>query len=86
MKPQLARFERIAEELNAWLLAIAFGLAVLYVTVLVAKCVPPLALSPATPAAEVSGPGVAPQAATTIARPAPQPEPLWKPGDRRPPF
>ena len=41
MKPQLARLERIAEELNAWLLSIAFGLAVLYVTVLVAKCMPP---------------------------------------------
>jgi NMD protein affecting ribosome stability and mRNA decay len=40
MKSHLARLERIAEELNG-LLAIAFGLAVLYVTVLVAKCIPP---------------------------------------------
>jgi hypothetical protein len=86
MKPQLVRFERISEELNAWLLAIAFGLAVLYVTVLVAKCIPPLALSPATAAAEVSGPAVAPHTSTAIARPEPQPEPLWKPGGRRPPF
>ena len=84
MKPQLARIERIAEELNPWLLTIAFGLAVLYVTVLVAKCIPPLPRPPATVAAEVSGPAVAPHASTNIARPEPQPEPLWKPGGRRP--
>jgi hypothetical protein len=75
MKPQLARFERIAEELNAWLLSIALGLAVLYVTALVAKCMPPLPLPPATTAAEASGPAVAPQASTGIVRPEPRPKP-----------
>ena len=75
MKSQLARFERIAEELNAWLLSIAFGLAVLYVTVLVAKCISPLTLPPATTAAEASRPAVAPQASTAIVRPEPRPKP-----------
>src|SRR6516164_261618 len=42
MKQQLIRLERVAGELNAWLFAIAIGLAVLDFTVLVAKCVPPL--------------------------------------------
>jgi hypothetical protein len=81
MKPHLARLERITEELNVWLLMIAFGLAVLYVTVLVAKCIPSLALPPATAAAEVSRPVAAPHSpSTTITQPEPQPEPLWKHG------
>jgi len=42
MKQQLIRLERVAGELNAWLFAIAIGLAVLDFTVLVAKCMPPL--------------------------------------------
>jgi len=41
MKQQLIRLERVAGELNAWLFAIAIGLAVLDFTVLVAKCMPP---------------------------------------------
>ncbi|MBV8337932.1 MAG: hypothetical protein JO358_21380 [Alphaproteobacteria bacterium] len=73
MKPHLARLERIAEEMNVWLLAIAFGLAVLYVTAFVAKCLQPLALAPASSAAEVTGPKVAPRAATNFIRPEPRP-------------
>jgi hypothetical protein len=71
MKPHLARLDRIAEEMNAWLLAIAFGLAVLYVTVLVANCWPPLPLPPAAGAAKVSGPTTAPSAATNFPPPEP---------------
>ena len=48
MKHHLIRLDRIAGELNAWLLAIAIGLGMLDMTVLVAKCMPPL---PRTPAA-----------------------------------
>lgn len=51
MKHYLFRLDRIAGELNAWLLAIAIGLAMLDLTVLVAKCMPAL---PATPAATSS--------------------------------
>ena len=55
VKQHLIRLERVACELNAWLLAIAIGLAVLDFTVLVAKCMPPL---PATPTAiDGVGPG-----------------------------
>jgi hypothetical protein len=42
MKHHLVRFDRIAGELNAWLLAIAIGLGMLDMTVLIAKCLPPL--------------------------------------------
>jgi hypothetical protein len=48
MKQYLVRLDRIAGELNAWLLAIAIGLGMLDLTVLVAKCIPAL---PQTPAA-----------------------------------
>jgi hypothetical protein len=44
----LVRLDRIAGELNAWLLAIAIGLSMLDLTVLVAKYMPAL---PRTPAA-----------------------------------
>jgi hypothetical protein len=40
MKHHLVRLDRIAGELNAWLLAIAIGLGMLDLTVLVAKCLP----------------------------------------------
>ena len=57
MKHRLVRLERIASELNAWLLAIAIGLGMLDLTVLVAKCMPAL---PRTPAAiNADGPGSA---------------------------
>jgi hypothetical protein len=42
MKQQLVRLDRIASEMNAWLLAIAIGLGMLDLTVLVAKCMPVL--------------------------------------------
>jgi len=38
--------DRIAGEMNAWLLAIALGLGMLDLTVLVAKCLPPLPQTP----------------------------------------
>jgi hypothetical protein len=55
MKHHLVRLDRIAGELNAWLLAIAIGLGMLDLTVLIAKCMPPL---PRTPVAiSADGPG-----------------------------
>ena len=39
MKGHLVRLDRVAGELNAWLLAIAIGLVMLDVTVLAAKCI-----------------------------------------------
>jgi hypothetical protein len=56
MKHQLVRLERIAGELNAWLLAIAIGLGMLDLTVLIAKCMPAW---PKTPAISADGPGSA---------------------------
>jgi hypothetical protein len=47
MKQHLIRIERIAGELNAWLFVIAIGLAMLDLTVLVVKCMPPLPTAPA---------------------------------------
>lgn len=55
MKHQLVRLDRIAGELNVWLLAIAIGLGMLDMTVLIAKCLPPLP----RPAAAVSAVGPA---------------------------
>ncbi len=52
MKHQMGRFERIASEMNAWLLAFAIGLGTLDLTVLVAKALPPL---PQTPIAADEG-------------------------------
>ena len=54
MKHHLIRLDRVAGELNAWLLAIAIGLGMLDLTVLIAKCLPPL---PRTPATSAEGPG-----------------------------
>ena len=51
MKERMIRLDRIAREMNAWLLAIAIGLGMLDLTVLVAKCMPAL---PDTPAASSS--------------------------------
>src|SRR5260370_24785308 len=48
MKHHLVRLDRIAGELNAWLLAIAIGLGMLDMTVLIAKCLPPLPRAPAS--------------------------------------
>jgi hypothetical protein len=49
MKQHLIRLDRIASRMNAWLLAVAIGLGMLDLTVLVAKCLPSL---PQTPMAE----------------------------------
>jgi hypothetical protein len=49
MRQRLIRLDRIASQMNAWLLAVAIGLGMLDLTVLVAKCLPPL---PQTPLAE----------------------------------
>jgi hypothetical protein len=51
MKHHLVRLDRIAGELNAWLLAIAIGLGMLDLTVLLAKCMPPLPRPPAATSA-----------------------------------
>ena len=55
MKQYMFRLDRIAGELNAWLLAIAIGLGMLDMTVLIAKCLPPLP----RPTAAVSADGPA---------------------------
>jgi hypothetical protein len=46
MKQRMVRLDRIASEMNAWLLAVAIGLGMLDLTVLVAKCLPPLPQMP----------------------------------------
>jgi hypothetical protein len=63
MKHHLVRLDRIAGELNAWLLAIAIGLGMLDLTVLVAKCLPPLPRPSVATSAE--GPGHAGAATPT---------------------
>ncbi|HMD62707.1 MAG TPA: hypothetical protein VKF83_01875 [Stellaceae bacterium] len=55
MKHHLVRLDRIAGELNAWLLAIAIGLGMLDLTVLIVKCLPPLPRPPI--ATGMDGPG-----------------------------
>ena len=52
MKHHLVRLDRIAGQLNAWLLAIAIGLGMLDLTVLIAKCLPPLPRPPAAVGAD----------------------------------
>jgi hypothetical protein len=53
MKQRLISLDRIASQMNAWLLAIAIGLGMLDLTVLVAKCLPAL---PPTPADSADAP------------------------------
>jgi len=61
MKQRLIRLDRIASEMNAWLLAIAIGLGMLDLTVLVAKCLPVLPPLPATSDSQTTAsPGPAP--------------------------
>ena len=55
MKQQLLRLDRIAGQLNAWLLVIAIGLGMLDLTVLIAKCIPPLPRPPAASSSESAG-------------------------------
>ena len=46
MKRHLIRLDRIAGEMNAWLLVIAIGLGMLDLAVLVAKCIPAVTVPP----------------------------------------
>jgi hypothetical protein len=55
MKHHLVRLDRIAGELNAWLLAIAIGLGMLDLTILLAKCMPSLPRPPAATSAAEAG-------------------------------
>jgi len=48
MKQHLIRLDRVASEMNGWLLAIAMGFAMLNFTVLVAKYAPLLSTAPAS--------------------------------------
>ncbi len=61
----MVRIDRIAGEMNAWLLALAIGLGTLDLTVLVAKSLPPLPQMqvPATDAADHGAPPAAPNLA-----------------------
>jgi hypothetical protein len=52
MKQRLMRLDRIAGEMNAWLLVIAIGLGMLDLAVLIAKSMP---AAPAPPAATSAG-------------------------------
>jgi hypothetical protein len=51
MKHHLMRLDRIAGEMNAWLLVIAIGLGMLDLAVLVAKCIPAVPVPPPTASA-----------------------------------
>jgi len=46
MKQRLLRLDRIAGQMNGWLLVIAIGLGMLDLAVLVAKCIPALTIPP----------------------------------------
>jgi hypothetical protein len=46
MKQRLLRLDRIAGQMNAWLLLIAIGLGMLDLAVLVAKCIPAVTIQP----------------------------------------
>ena len=67
MKHHLVRLDRIAGELNAWLLAIAIGLGMLDLTVLIAKCMPAWPRTPAISADGPAGTGAQPPSAQTPA-------------------
>jgi hypothetical protein len=60
MKQRMVRLDRIANEMNAWLLAIAIGLGMLDLTVLVAKCLPALPPTPVAAADEPADPAASP--------------------------
>jgi len=59
MKHHLMRLDRIAQEMNVWLLVIAIGLGMLDLAVLVAKCVP--AMTAPSPTAGAAGRPLPPQ-------------------------
>lgn len=48
MKHHLMQLNRIAGEMNAWLLVIAIGLGMLDLAVLIAKCLPAVTVAPPT--------------------------------------
>ena len=50
MKQHLVRLDRVAGEMNAWLLMLAIGLGMLDLVVLISKCMPPMPVSPAATA------------------------------------
>ncbi|HEY1258135.1 MAG TPA: hypothetical protein VGF34_02715 [Stellaceae bacterium] len=65
MKERLVRLDGIARQMNGWLLALAIGLGMLDLTVLVAKCMPVLPDLPAAGAAasdQSDGSGSSPHA------------------------
>lgn len=62
----MGRLDHVAGQMNAWLLAFAIGLGMLDLTVLVAKCLPPL---PATPVADTTDHSSAPPATAPLAAP-----------------
>jgi hypothetical protein len=68
MKQRMVCLDRIAGAMNAWLLAIAIGLGVLDLTVLVAQCLPPLPQTPMA-AADTSADHAAPPPLATPASP-----------------
>ena len=68
MKQRMVRIDRIAGEMNAWLLALAIGLGMLDLTVLVAKSLPPLPQMQ-VPAADTPADHGAPPAAPNSAAP-----------------
>ncbi len=57
MKERLASLDGIARQMNGWLLALAIGLGMLDLTVLVAKCMPVLPDLPAAGADASEQPG-----------------------------
>ncbi|HTV45048.1 MAG TPA: hypothetical protein VMF05_06995 [Stellaceae bacterium] len=56
MKHSAGRLERVASEMNAWLLAVAIGLGMLDLTVLVAKAMPALPQLPAAADTQTTAP------------------------------
>ena len=65
MKHHLIRLDRIAGEMNAWLLVIAIGLGMLDLAVLVAKCMPAMAVPPAATDTAGHDHAILPQADTS---------------------
>jgi hypothetical protein len=56
MRERLIRLDRIARDMNAWLLAIAIGLGMLDLTVFVAKCLPVVPQLPVADSADRGAP------------------------------
>ena len=56
MKRQLVRLDRVAGQMNGWLLAIAIGLGMLDLTVLVAKSMPVVSMPAVTTSPGDAGP------------------------------